>query len=109
MAFVAGAAPEPAAAPAAGTPEAASLSAAEAEAPPAPATPLPVGRVTALAASPADGGIALLTSGNQLLHLNITSGEKKGLYCTLQELAPGFHTAGITGLATCIRRPLVSQ
>lgn len=34
-------------------------------------------RITALAASPADDGVAVATAGNQLLMLNIVTGEKK--------------------------------
>jgi hypothetical protein len=49
-----------------------------------------------------------LTSDNQLLQLAAASGDCRGLFAGLQQLAPGFHAGEITGLATCARRPVVA-
>lgn len=67
-----------------------------------------VGRVRSLALSPGDDSIGCLTEDNQLLLLAVTSGDKKGMYSSLQPMGPGSHQGEVTGLATCIRRPIVA-
>lgn len=87
---------EPAAdAPAAGAPAAAGADAA----PP---------RVCSLAVCPGDESVAVLTSANQLLQLAVPAGARKALFSGVAPLAPGFHSGAITGLATCVRRPVVA-
>lgn len=79
----------PSAQPAAGTGAAAGEAggAPAAAAAPAGAATAAGTRVVALAASPADDGVACLTSTNQLLMLSITSGEKKASHALQQLVA----------------------
>lgn len=65
-------------------------------------------RASSLAASPADDGVAVLTSDGQLLHLGAASGDRRGVYTGLARMAPAFHSGAITGLATCVRRAVVA-
>lgn len=65
-------------------------------------------RACSLAVSPADDGVAVLTSDGQLLQLGMASGDRRGLYSGLQHLAPRFHFGAITGLASCTRRAVVA-
>ena len=57
---------------------------------------------------PADESVACLTSDGQLLALAPAAGGRRGAFSGLQRLAPGFHSGPITGLATCVRRPVVA-
>lgn len=68
----------------------------------------PVVAVCSLAVSPADESIALLTSDCRLLQLAVPPGGRRALFSGLQPLGPGFHAGEITGLATCVRRPVVA-
>lgn len=61
-----------------------------------------------MAVCPGDEGIACLTSDAQLLQLAVAPGARKGVFSGLQPLAPAFHAGEITGLATCVRRPVVA-
>ena len=65
-------------------------------------------RVCSLAVCPGDEGVACLTSDAQLLQLAVAPGARKGVFSGLQPLAPAFHAGEITGLATCVRRPVVA-
>lgn len=65
-------------------------------------------RVCSLAVCPGDEGIACLTSDALLLQLAVAPGARKGVFSSLQPLAPAFHAGEITGLATCVRRPVVA-
>ncbi len=102
----AGAAPAEAgaAAPAAAAPVAAPAAGTAAAASAGPAPP----RVCSLTVCPGDEGIACLTSDAQLLQLAVAPGARKGVFSGLQPLAPAFHAGEITGLATCVRRPVVA-
>lgn len=52
--------------------------------------------------------MACLTSDGQLLALAPAPGGRRGVFAGLQRLAPGFHSGPITGMATCVRRPIVA-
>ncbi|PRW57644.1 Cilia- and flagella-associated 57 [Chlorella sorokiniana] len=93
-----------AAAPAAAAPSAAPAVAVAAAVGAGPAPP----RVCSLAVCPGDEGIACLTSDAQLLQLAVAPGARKGVFSGLQPLGPAFHAGEITGLATCVRRPVVA-
>eukprot|EP00887_Chlorella_sp_A99_P007960 scaffold12.g7960.t1 len=74
-----------------------------------PAAAGAVGRVHSLAVAPGDDGVGALTEDNQLLLLAPNSGDKKGLFSSMHPLGPGFHRGEVTGLATCVRRPIVAS
>eukprot|EP00755_Sulcionema_specki_P024267 Sspe_Gene.80847::Locus_51307_Transcript_1_1_Confidence_1.000_Length_2222::g.80847::m.80847 len=66
-------------------------------------------RVKSFALTQQEEFLALTTSSNQIYLLNLSNADfSKGEDAVFEPLAQWFHSAPITGLSTCVRKPLVA-
>eukprot|EP01063_Lacrimia_lanifica_P035882 TRINITY_DN695_c0_g1_i1.p1 TRINITY_DN695_c0_g1~~TRINITY_DN695_c0_g1_i1.p1 ORF type:complete len:1201 (+),score=508.73 TRINITY_DN695_c0_g1_i1:85-3687(+) len=66
-------------------------------------------RVRCFALTPQEEFLALTTSNNQIYLLNLSNADfSKGEDAMFEHLAQSFHSAPITGLDTCVRKPLIA-